>query len=33
MFMDDGSKIGDTFTIATNCFTEEELTKFRIFLL
>ena len=33
MYMDDGSKIGNTYQIATNCFTKEEITKFRIFLL
>ena len=33
MYMDDGSKIGNTYQIATNCFTKDEITKFRIFLL
>ena len=33
MYMDDGSKIGNTYQIATNCFTKEEIIKFRIFLL
>lgn len=33
MFMDDGCKTPCSYSIATNCFTEEEITKFRIFLL
>lgn len=33
MYMDDGSKINSTYTMATNCFTKDEITKFRIFLL
>ena len=33
MFMDDGSKTQCSYSIATNCFTVEELNKFRIFLL
>lgn len=33
MFMDDGTKSSNSYSIATNCFTIEELTKFRIFLL
>ena len=33
MYMDDGSKTGNSYQIATNCFTKEEITKFRIFLL
>lgn len=33
MFMDDGTKTQNSYSIATNCFTTEELTQFRIFLL
>lgn len=33
MFMDDGSKTDCGYTIATNCFTEEEIIKFRTFLM
>lgn len=33
MFMDDGFKTQCSYSIATNCFTIEELNKFRIFLL
>lgn len=33
MFMDDGSKIGRGYTIATNCFSEEDIKRFRLFLL
>lgn len=33
MFMDDGSKTECGYTIATNCFTEAEITKFRLFLM
>lgn len=32
MFMDDGSKTKNSYTIATNCFTKDEIDKFRIFL-
>ena len=32
MFMDDGSKLGSGFTIATNCFKYEELVLFNDFL-
>lgn len=32
LFMDDGSKTKNGYTIATNCFTIEDLDKFRIFL-
>ena len=32
MFMDDGSKAECGYTIATNCFTKEEITEFRKFL-
>lgn len=32
MFMDDGNKTGKNYSIATLCFTEEELLKFRRFL-
>lgn len=32
MFMDDGSKTTTGYTIATNCFSLEEIDKFRIFL-
>lgn len=33
MFMDDGSKIAQSYTIATNCFDKEEIKKFQKFLL
>ena len=33
MYMDDGYKTQCSYGIATNCFTIEELNKFRIFLL
>lgn len=33
MFMDDGSKIAQSYTIATNCFGKEEIKKFQKFLL
>lgn len=33
MFMDDGRKEGNYYSIATNCFTIEDLTKFKKFLL
>lgn len=33
MFMDDGCKINNSYSIATNCFSLEELNKFRVFLL
>ena len=33
MFMDDGCKAAHGYTIATNCFTKEEITEFRKFLL
>ena len=33
MFMDDGCKAEHGYTIATNCFTKEEVTEFRKFLL
>lgn len=33
MFMDDGFRLGSGLSIATNCFTEEEVNKFRLFLL
>lgn len=32
MFMDDGGKIGRGYTIATNCFNEEDIKRFRLFL-
>ena len=31
--MDDGFKQGDTYCIATNCFSEENISQFREFLL
>ena len=33
MYMDDGCKISQSYSIATNCFTVEEINKFRAFLL
>ena len=33
LYMDDGFKMQNGYSIATNCFTLEELQKFRIFLL
>lgn len=33
MYMDDGSIIGDSYKIATNCFTKDELQDFQYFLL
>lgn len=32
MFMDDGYKISNGYALSTNCFTEEEIIKFRKFL-
>lgn len=32
MYMDDGSKNGKSYSIATNCFTKEDLEKFKDFL-
>lgn len=32
MFMDDGTKIGQSYSIATNCFSTEEILEFRKFL-
>lgn len=33
LFMDDGSKTKNSYQIATNCFSEKEITLFRVFLL
>lgn len=32
MYMDDGCKTGNYYSISTNCFSKEELTKFVTFL-
>lgn len=33
MYMDDGSKSKDSYSIATNSFTEEDIFRFRVFLM